>query len=140
MSAVEQETPSHLRGNGRPVIEELKLTDLTVTGAIPKELDGRYVRTGPNPITGMSPHPFLGDGMVHGVRLRDGKAEWYRNRYVQTPFITNRNTDALDMAVMMDMKSSKANTSAIGLGLSRQTIAQRRSNIDCLAGLLRLRS
>ena len=27
-------------------------------------------------------HWFLGSGMVHGVRLRDGKAEWYRNRWV----------------------------------------------------------
>ena len=23
--------------------------------------------------------------MVHGLRLRDGKAEWYRNRYVRGP-------------------------------------------------------
>lgn len=22
---------------------------------------------------------FTGDGMVHGVRIRDGRAEWYRN-------------------------------------------------------------
>ncbi len=28
-------------------------------------------------------HWFVGDGsMVHGVRLREGRAEWYRNRYV----------------------------------------------------------
>ena len=33
-------------------------------------------------------HPFLGDGMIHGIRLRDGNAEWYRNRYVQTPFVS----------------------------------------------------
>ena len=25
-------------------------------------------------------HWFAGDGMVHGIRLRDGRAEWYRNR------------------------------------------------------------
>ncbi len=23
--------------------------------------------------------------MVHGIRLRDGRAEWYRNRWVHTP-------------------------------------------------------
>jgi carotenoid cleavage dioxygenase len=114
MAAVPEEVPSHLRGNGRPVTEELTLTDLKVTGRIPADLNGRYVRTGPNPISGMSPHPFLGDGMMHGVRLRDGKAEWYRNRYVQTPFITNPSIDALDLSVMMDMKSSKANTHVIG--------------------------
>ncbi|MBW8767602.1 MAG: carotenoid oxygenase family protein, partial [Geodermatophilales bacterium] len=29
-------------------------------------------------------HWFVGPGMVHGVRLRDGKAEWYRNRWVRS--------------------------------------------------------
>ena len=114
MSAVAETTPSHLRGNGRPVTEELTLADLKVNGKIPEALNGRYVRTGPNPITGTSTHPFLGDGMLHGMRLRDGKAEWYRNRYVQTPFITDPSVDVLDPSVMMDMKSSKANTHVMG--------------------------
>ena len=114
MAAVLEDTPSHLRGNGRPVTEELTLTDLKVTGSIPAELDGRYVRNGANPLSGTSAHPFLGDGMLHGVRLRDGKAEWYRNRYVQTPFIQNPDVDVLDPTVMMDMKSSKANTHVVG--------------------------
>lgn len=114
MSAVLEETPSHLRGNGRPVTEERTLTDLKVTGHIPVGLDGRYIRTGPNPISGTSAHPFFGDGMVHGMRLREGKAEWYKNRYVQTPFITNPSVDILDPMVMMDMKSSKANTHVFG--------------------------
>ncbi len=114
MAAVPEKTPSHLRGNGRPVTEELSLADLKVNGTIPKGLNGRYVRTGPNPITGTSTHPFLGDGMLHGVRLRDGKAEWYRNRYVQTPFIKDPSVDVLDLSVMMDMKSSKANTHVLG--------------------------
>jgi carotenoid cleavage dioxygenase-like enzyme len=114
MSAVAETTPSHLRGNGRPVTEELTLANLKVNGKIPEELNGRYVRTGPNPITGTSTHPFLGDGMLHGMRLRDGKAEWYRNRYVQTPFITDPSVDVLDLSVMMDMKSSKANTHVMG--------------------------
>ena len=115
MAAVpEADTPSHLKGNGRPVTEELTLTDLKVTGTIPPELDGRYVRNGANPLSGTSAHPFLGDGMLHGIRLRDGKAEWYRNRYVQTPFISNPDVDVLDPAVMMDMKSSKANTHVVG--------------------------
>ena len=43
--------------------------------AIPPELDGRYLRNGANPITGYADHPFLGDGMVHGIRLRDGRIE-----------------------------------------------------------------
>ena len=114
MAAVIDDTPSHLRGNGRPVTEELTLTDLDVIGTIPAELDGRYLRNGANPFTGTSPHPFFGDGMVHGIRLKDGKAEWYRNRYVQTPFITGELGDGFDLSVIMDMKSSKANTHVVG--------------------------
>ena len=114
MAAVLDSTPAHLLGNGRPVTEELTLADLKVTGAIPAELDGRYIRTGPNPMTGTSAHPFFGDGMVHGMRLRDGSAQWYRNRYVQTPFIENPSVDIMDPSVMMDMKASKANTHVFG--------------------------
>ncbi len=114
MAAVLEDTPTHLQGNGRPVTEEKTISELKVVGSIPSELDGRYVRTGANPLSGTSAHPFFGDGMVHGVRLRDGKAEWYRNRYIQTPFIKNPSVDILDPSVMMDMKSSKANTHVIG--------------------------
>lgn len=114
MSAVLEETPSHLRGNGRPVSEELTLTELKVTGSIPGELDGRYIRNGANPLSGTSAHPFFGDGMLHGMRLKDGKALWYKNRYVQTPFITEPPVEVLDPAVMMDMTRSKANTHVVG--------------------------
>ena len=77
----------YLEGAFAPVDVEQTLTDLTVTGTIPAELDGRYVRNGPNPV-GADPDPatyhwFTGAGMVHGVRLRDGGAEWYRNRWVR---------------------------------------------------------
>ena len=114
MAAVIEETPVHLRGNGRPITEERTVTDLKVTGTIPPELDGRYVRNGPNPLSGTSAHPFFGDGMLHGVRLRDGKAHWYHSRYVQTPFITSPSVDILDPSVMMDMRASKANTHVVG--------------------------
>ncbi len=107
-------TPTHLLGNGRPVTEEQTLSNLKVVGTIPAELDGRYIRNGANPLSGTSDHPFFGDGMLHGIRLRDGKAQWYRNRYVQTPFIKNPSVDILDPAVMMDMQSSKANTHVVG--------------------------
>ena len=99
MTVIDDSTPVFLQGNGRPVTEERTVTDLAVTGSLPAELDGRYVRNGANPLTGVADHPFFGDGMVHGVRLRDGKAEWYRNRYVQTPFIANPDIDILDPAV-----------------------------------------
>lgn len=54
-----EDLPVHLRGNGAPVKEERTITQLTVRGAIPAELDGRYLRNGANPVTGMSDHPFL---------------------------------------------------------------------------------
>nr|WP_042182751.1 carotenoid oxygenase family protein [Kibdelosporangium sp. MJ126-NF4]CEL15186.1 Carotenoid oxygenase [Kibdelosporangium sp. MJ126-NF4]CTQ93218.1 Carotenoid oxygenase [Kibdelosporangium sp. MJ126-NF4] len=79
---------SFLAHNLAPVREERTVTELAVTGTIPDHLDGRYVRNGPNPAADLDPELynwFMGDGMVHGVRLRDGRAEWYRNRWVRTP-------------------------------------------------------
>ena len=78
-------TSPWLTGNFGPVTEEVTAVDLEVTGALPEGLDGRYVRNGPNPRGAVDPasyHWFTGDGMVHGVRLREGRAEWYRNRWV----------------------------------------------------------
>ena len=81
--------PYWLQGNFAPVSVETTTTDLAVTGSLPKELAGLYVRNGSNPLSGSSPHWFLGDGMVHGVAIEDGRALWYRNRYVQTDFWKN---------------------------------------------------
>ena len=75
----------YLTGNYAPVAEEVTAFDLSVIGELPPELNGRYLRNGPNPIGAVDPathHWFIGDGMVHGIRLREGRAEWYRNRYV----------------------------------------------------------
>lgn len=81
----------YLEGPLAPIAQEYTLTDLEVAGTIPEYLDGRYLRNGPNPIEEVDPdtyHWFLGDGMVHGIRIRDGKAEWYRNRWVRSPQAT----------------------------------------------------
>jgi carotenoid cleavage oxygenase len=78
----------YLEGPFAPVHQEYTLTDLEVDGTIPDYLDGRYLRNGPNPIGDIDPqlyHWFIGDGMVHGIRIRDGKALWYRNRWVRGP-------------------------------------------------------
>ncbi|MDH4276482.1 MAG: carotenoid oxygenase family protein [Acidimicrobiia bacterium] len=79
----------YLAGNYAPVAEEVTAFDLAVVGELPAELNGRYLRNGPNPAGDVdvrsrhaTHHWFTGDGMVHGIRLREGKAEWYRNRYV----------------------------------------------------------
>ena len=75
-----------LDGSFAPVKEEITASDLPVTGQVPAELSGRYLRNGPNPLGLDDPnyHWFVGAGMVHGVRLRDGRAEWYRNRWVRS--------------------------------------------------------
>jgi carotenoid cleavage dioxygenase-like enzyme len=83
-SSAQEHRPWHLRGNWAPVAEEVTAFDLEVDGALPPELTGLYVRTGMNPKSGWSAHWFLGDGMVHGVRLEGGRAAWYRNRWVRT--------------------------------------------------------
>lgn len=71
------------RGNYAPVADELTEYDLPVHGAIPAELDGWYLRNGPNPRQAAA-HWFTGDGMIHGVRIEGGRAKWYRNRWVRT--------------------------------------------------------
>jgi carotenoid cleavage dioxygenase-like enzyme len=81
----------HLRGNWTPLHEEHTHTDLIVEGTIPPELNGTYMRTGPNPATNDSPHWFLGDGMVHGIKLENAKALWHKNRFIQTPNVTDPN-------------------------------------------------
>jgi carotenoid cleavage dioxygenase len=75
----------YLTGNFAPVTDERDDADLPVTGAIPPGLEGLLLRNGPNPI---APEPdqyhwFTGDGMLHGIELRDGRAR-YRNRWVRT--------------------------------------------------------
>ncbi len=83
----ETDASFYLSGNFAPVKEEITATDLEVLGELPKDLNGRYVRNGPNPFGEVDLqryHWFIGDGMVHGVHLTEGRALWYRNRYVRS--------------------------------------------------------
>ena len=76
-----------LTGLNAPMDSELTLAQLVVQGSIPPGLDGRYLRIGPNPITppaAASHHWFVGDGMVHGLRIAGGQALWYRNRWIRS--------------------------------------------------------
>lgn len=58
---------------------------LTVDGALPEGLSGTFVRNSGNPFFPPSErhHWFDGDGMVHGVHLGEGRAD-YRNRWIRT--------------------------------------------------------
>ncbi|MET9294993.1 carotenoid oxygenase family protein [Streptomyces sp. NPDC003077] len=106
--------PPYLTDYYTPVADEITATDLTVEGNLPPELTGRLIRNGHNPKPGVTPtHWFKGSGMVHGIRLREGRAEWYRNRWVRTP--------ALDGAPYMtergpDLTASTAGTHVIEHG------------------------
>ena len=76
----------YLEGVHAPMRQELTMEELPVTGAIPAALEGRYLRMGPNPMAPQSSkyHWFSGDGMVHGLRIGQGRALWYRNRWIRS--------------------------------------------------------
>ncbi|MFJ6186462.1 carotenoid oxygenase family protein, partial [Streptomyces sp. NPDC092295] len=104
-------SPYHV-GHYTPVTDEIDGFDLTVTGTLPPELTGRYLRTGTNPRPGEDPgHLFTGNGMLHGVRLRDGRAEWYRNRWVRTSKFAGKRLRNEDGSV--DLTAVGANTHVI---------------------------
>jgi carotenoid cleavage oxygenase len=100
-----------------PVSAEVTATDLAVTGHIPEFLDGRYLRNGPNPVAEVDPatyHWFTGDGMVHGVALQDGKAGWYRNRWVRSASVRSVLGESAAMPnLRAGMQSLGANTNVL---------------------------
>jgi carotenoid cleavage dioxygenase-like enzyme len=78
---------TYANGVYAPVYDEVTSWHLPVTGSIPDDLDGVFLRNGPNPppvaLEGTY-HWFVPDGMLHGVKLHAGRAVWYRNRWVRT--------------------------------------------------------
>lgn len=79
----------HLTGPYTPVTAEVDVTNLQVDGELPADLDGAYVRNGPNPRfspIGSFLYPLDGDGMLHRVVLSGGRAR-YTNRFVRTPMV-----------------------------------------------------
>ncbi|MFW0789980.1 carotenoid oxygenase family protein [Gordonia sp. CPCC 205333] len=80
---------AHLTGVFAPQREEIDVDGLEIRGKIPSDLNGAYLRNGPNPRfdpIGHYVYPLDGDGMVHRLTLRDGRAA-YLNRYVRTPMV-----------------------------------------------------
>ena len=98
-----------------PVTEEVTAVNLPVTGQVPPALNGRYLRNGPNPLGLEDPnyHWFIGDGMVHGVRLRDGRAEWYRNRWVRSQAVAKARGEAWPAGPVHEGMDFAANTHVI---------------------------
>ncbi len=74
-----------LRGTFVPVTDERDDADLRVTGTLPADLAGMFIRNGPNPM--FEPlgryHMFDGDGMLHAITIEGGRAS-YRNRWIRS--------------------------------------------------------
>jgi len=71
----------------QPVKTELRHAPVSVSGTLPPELNGVYLRNGSNvqfdrPRSRL--HPFNGAGMLHQVQIKDGAAS-YSNTYIRTP-------------------------------------------------------
>jgi carotenoid cleavage dioxygenase len=75
----------YLAGIYAPTVHETTAVELPVEGEIPRDLFGAYVRNGPNSVFAPTNayHWFDGDGMMHAVQFRDGRAT-YRSRLVRT--------------------------------------------------------
>jgi carotenoid cleavage dioxygenase-like enzyme len=104
-------------GINAPMRSELTLQDLALTGSIPAGLNGRYLKIGANPVSpnAAGQHWFLGDGMVHGIAIRDGKALWYRNRWIRSrPAAAALGTEAA--AGPRRGRSDTVNTNVVDIG------------------------
>eukprot|EP00884_Botryococcus_braunii_P002267 jgi/Botrbrau1/12040/Bobra.0293s0016.1 len=79
------QTNFYLKEVYAPVTKEVHEQDLPVEGALPEDVDGVFLRVGPNPFYPPMGdyHMFDGDGMIHAVRMRGGKVA-YSNHWVQT--------------------------------------------------------
>lgn len=105
----------YLTGSLRPVRDEVDITDLEVTGAVPEGLNGLFLRNGPNPE--FEPrggyHLFDGDGMLHGLWFRDGKARRYKNRWVETAgLLAERRVGRSCFGGMVDLDAGAAEVRA----------------------------
>ena len=85
MTGITTKQNYYLQGNYAPIKNLISETGLKVTGQIPKDLSGLFVRNGPNPMSSVNEkkhHWFLGEGMLHGIRLDSGNTLWYKNKLV----------------------------------------------------------
>ena len=111
-------TNPYLKGNNAPVLTEETITTLEVTGSLPASLTGRYLRNGPNPVSPPDPatyHWFLGDGMVHGIRMEGGRASWYRNRWVRSEVVARALGEEPHPGPIVEGMDFASNTNVIAL-------------------------
>ena len=78
------------KGNYRPIEKDIMhhiAPEMILQGTIPTEINGVFLRNGPNPLYVPSHgrhHWFDGDGRIHGFRIKDGQA-YYCTKQTQTP-------------------------------------------------------
>ena len=74
-----------LNGNNAPIHDESLFEDMPVIGQVPADLNGMYVRNGPNAYypPEWRYHAYDGDGMLHAITFEQGKVS-YRNRWIRT--------------------------------------------------------
>ena len=85
-STIDRSDHPYLNGAWTPMTEEWDADDLDVVeGAIPRDLDGVYLRNSENPVHAPLGryHPFDGDGLLHALHFHEGRAS-YRNRFIRT--------------------------------------------------------
>jgi len=77
----------YLEGSFAPIFDEqvVEMSNMTVIGEVPFDLNGIYVRNGPNqrhqPVSQY--HRYDGDGMLHALEFHQGQVT-YRNRWIRT--------------------------------------------------------
>ncbi|MFJ3229013.1 carotenoid oxygenase family protein [Streptomyces sp. NPDC086783] len=84
------DTSPYLQHAYIPVFAESTHERLKVTGHLPHTLDGLFAQIGPNPArpprhTAAGRYNwFTQDGMVTAIRIADGEARWFRNRWIRS--------------------------------------------------------
>eukprot|EP01091_Cochliopodium_minus_P010813 TRINITY_DN2953_c0_g2_i1.p1 TRINITY_DN2953_c0_g2~~TRINITY_DN2953_c0_g2_i1.p1 ORF type:complete len:484 (+),score=150.22 TRINITY_DN2953_c0_g2_i1:177-1628(+) len=77
----------YLNKNFAPVKNDQdQIEDFEIFGKIPEDLDGVFVRNGPNPKHPIKNnyHWFDGDGYLHEMELKNGKIIQYKGRFIRT--------------------------------------------------------
>ncbi|MEL4896545.1 carotenoid oxygenase family protein [Crocosphaera sp. Alani8] len=104
-----------LQGINAPVFEEVEINNLKTSGKVPEELQGMYLRNGPNPMFKPSSYnyPLEGDGMLHSINFNRGKVS-YKNRWIQTRGLTYEMFEGQEITELKF--KNYANTNIIGYG------------------------
>lgn len=112
----------YLTGAWTPNWEEVHATELEVIqGSIPRDIAGCYLRNTENPLHDTMDgnnyyHPFDGDGMLHMLRLKDGKAS-YCNKWVRTKaFKEEQHAGRALWAGLLEFRKSKMRSERPGWG------------------------